>query len=148
MNQSLIPVLGPDLPLQVLNNPHCLSRGLLQYHSKKSGRFILGWKGFKQALLNPVNLELSRWEIFSSSSHQLHFAGKAVALLLIAWDVLFPPIRFCKELGQELPKSSPEGLSHFGDSQDRQESNGVTEERKTGAWGVPVAVFEACGQQC
>lgn len=74
----------------------------------------MGWRGFKQALLTPLNLELSKWEIFSSYSHQLHFAGEAVALFLIAWDALFPPIKFCKELSQESPKSSPEGLNRFG----------------------------------
>lgn len=85
---------------------------------------------------------------FVSFSHQLHFAGEAVALFLIAWDALFPPGESSKELVQESPKSSPEGLNNLGDSWDRQEGNGVREESKTGSWEVPNAFLEACGQQC
>lgn len=72
-------------------------------------------EGFKLALLTPS--ELGRWDFFCKLfSHQLHFAGEAVALFLIAWDVLFPPGKSSKELVQESPKSSPEGLNNLGDS--------------------------------
>lgn len=61
-------------------------------------------------------------------------------LCLIAWDVLFLPMKFCKELDQESPKSSPEGLNCSGDSQDGQRGSGCREEWKAGP--------EMHGQQC
>lgn len=60
--------------------------------------------------------ELGRWDFLISFSHQLHFAGEAVALFLIAWDALSPPGKSSKELVQGSPKSSAEGLNNLGDS--------------------------------
>lgn len=76
--------------------------------------FVSGLEGFKLALLTPS--ELGRWDFFISFSYQLHFAGEAVALFLIAWDALFPPVKSSKELVQKSPESSPEGLNNLGDS--------------------------------
>lgn len=66
--------------------------------------------------VTPSKLEPGRWETFLSCSHQLHLAEEVVELILVAWDALFPPMKFCKELGQMSSKSSPEGLNHFGDT--------------------------------
>lgn len=70
-------------------------------------------EGFKLVLLTASELGDG---IFLSFSHQLHFAGEAVALFLIPWDALFPPGKSSKELVQEFPKSSSEGLNNLGDS--------------------------------
>lgn len=71
----------------------------------------------KLALLTPS--ELGRWDFFISFSHQLHLAGEAVALFLIAWDVLFPPVKSSKELVLESPKSSPEGLNNLAKTDEK-----------------------------
>lgn len=87
---------------------------MLQSHSRKSRSFVSGLEGFKLALLTPS--ELGRWDFLISFTHQLHFAGEAVALFLIAWDTLFPPGKSSKELVQEFPKRSAKGLNNLGDS--------------------------------
>lgn len=69
-------------------------------------------------------------------------------LFLMAWDVLFPPMKFCEGLDQGSPKSSPEGLNCFGDSQDGQDGSGCMEAWKAGAWGAPGVVLEVRKQQC